>query len=380
MKKQLTSMRSISFISDAIYPYHIGGKEVRLHQVSTGLVRRGQKVHIYTMKWWDGKEKQITREGVTLHAICKNYPLYKGKRRSIVQGLMFGLACFKLMFIPLDIIDVDHMPYFPLFSLHIIAKLRHKKLFATWHEFWGKDYWQEYLGKPGILAYYLELLTTRVSNTILAVSDLTANRLKHLARAKQQIQVINNGIDYSLISSVQPAKQTSDVIYCGRLLKHKNVDVLLQAVALLGSNNPNIRCQIIGDGPELANLMTLSAKLNLTKNVVFSGFLAENREVYAAMKASRVFVLPSSREGFGISVIEANACGLAVVTTSHPDNAASGLINQQNGRVCELSPEAIAVAIASLIDKPLTKAAVIRSSQRYSWDNIIDQLAKVYTS
>ena len=78
----------------------------------------------------------------------------------------------------------------------------------------------------------------------------------------------------------------------------------------------------------------LTKQLNLTKNIIFKGFVKENKDVLALMKSSKVFVLPSTREGFGISIIEANACGIPAITINHKDNASKDLIQEnKNGYV-----------------------------------------------
>ncbi|WP_234394461.1 glycosyltransferase [Thermococcus piezophilus] len=92
---------------------------------------------------------------------------------------------------------------------------------------------------------------------------------------------------------------------------------------------PDVRAIVVGDGPERERLMMMAKALNLKKNVVFTGFLPYER-VIALMKASKVFVLPSRREGFGMVVLEAMASGLPVVTLNTPMNAARFLV--ENGR------------------------------------------------
>lgn len=68
------------------------------------------------------------------------------------------------------------------------------------------------------------------------------------------------------------------------------------------------------------------------------------------MKSARMLVLPSIREGFGLVAIEANACGIPVVTTSHPENAARDLIRDgHNGLLCEATAEDIAEKIQTIL-------------------------------
>jgi len=141
----------IAFVSDAIYPYNKGGKEKRLFEVATRLARKGYEIDLYCMNWWHGSRDRV-ENGVHLHAISKYYPLYSGGRRSIVQALMFGLACFKLIRKDFDVIDVDHVPYFVLFSTKVVCILKRIKLITSWHEVWGREYWREYLGGLGNIA------------------------------------------------------------------------------------------------------------------------------------------------------------------------------------------------------------------------------------
>src|SRR6266704_2206777 len=143
----------IAFVSDAVLPFHKGGKETRMYHLAQELVQMGQDVRIYTMKWWDGADTYV-HEGMTFYALCRLHPLYVGKRRSIKEGVLFGLSCFKMMRYRFDVIETDHMPYFPLFSTKIVSLLKRKPLFATWHEVVGLKAWREYMGfAGGTLAY-----------------------------------------------------------------------------------------------------------------------------------------------------------------------------------------------------------------------------------
>src|SRR6185312_885051 len=110
----------IAFVSDTVYPYFKGGKENRLYGLSTHLAALGHEVHIYTMHWWQGPETVRLEDGVYLHAICRKYELYHGDRRSILEGTAFGLACLKLITVQADVIDVDQMPFFPVFSAWLV--------------------------------------------------------------------------------------------------------------------------------------------------------------------------------------------------------------------------------------------------------------------
>jgi glycosyltransferase involved in cell wall biosynthesis len=371
----------VAFVSDAIYPYNQGGKEKRIFEVATRLGKKGYDIHLYCMKWWEGSRDK-RENGIHLHAICKQYSLYSGKRRSMIQALMFGLACLKLIKEDFDIAEVDHMPFFPLFSLKFVGLLRRKRIIATWHEVWGKDYWQEYLGWKGIFGYLVEKLSVLMPNEIISVSKYTTNKLKNNLKCKKKIYTIPNGNDFKKIQKIKPARKKTDVIFAGRLLSNKNVDVLIKSIQLIKERKLKIKCLIIGDGPEKKNLEALTKKLNLEKNIKFLGFLENHDDIYALMKSSKVFVLPSTREGFGIVVIEANACGIPVITISHKNNAARDLIEEgRNGFICQLSEEEIAKRIIRILKNSSyrkMKKACMDLAKKYDWDKIIDEIEEVY--
>ena len=98
------------------------------------------------------------------------------------------------------------------------------------------------------------------------------------------------------------------------------------------------------------------------------------------MKSSNVLVLPSVREGFGIVVIESNACGIPVVVVDHEMNAAKDLVHEGvNGYKATLSPEDISdKIIKSIENKDKMKTSCIDSSKGYDWNKIVDDLEKVY--
>jgi glycosyltransferase involved in cell wall biosynthesis len=98
------------------------------------------------------------------------------------------------------------------------------------------------------------------------------------------------------------------------------------------------------------------------------------------MKSSKVFVLPSTREGFGIVVIEASACGITVITVNHKDNAARDLIVEgKNGFVCQLNEEEIAKRILKILinnsGREMQKVCM-DLAKKYDWDKIVDEIER----
>ena len=250
----------------------------------------------------------------------------------------------------------------------------------TWHEVWD-DYWYEYLGKKGVFGKVVEKMTTHLTDKIIAVSERTKKDLERIGvGVREEIRIIPNGTDFGKIGRIKASDEESNVIFAGRLIKEKNVDVLIKTVNLVKKEIPDVKCMIIGDGPEKRTLEKLAYDLGLENNLEFTGFLDDYDEVIAYMKLSKVFVLPSTREGFGIVALEANACGLPVVTVNHKMNAACDFIaNGETGFICALSEVDIAEKILRGLNRRRDmKRICIESAKRHDWDNIVNTTEKVY--
>lgn len=370
----------IVFVSDGVYPYMKGGKEKRLYELSTRLVSMGYDVHIYTMKWWDEPSDTHIVDGVTMHAICNYHRMYVRNRRSIAEGIIFGLSCLKLLRVRFDVLDVDHMPFFPILSLWMVCTLRRRKFFGTWHEALSKKDWLDYMGPSGIIASAIERLSVRLPHVITAASAHTKDLLASVHGRAQGVSLVASGIDAKLIKSVKPADTNCDVLYVGRLVRHKNIDVLLEAVAILASKKPDFKALIIGDGPERPNLEAWAITQGLEHTITFLDPLSSAAEVYAYMKAAKSFCLPSSREGFSIATLEALGCGTPVVTSDIPANAARHLIQHgKNGHIVPCQPEALAEAIQQWTSAN-NKPDIAKMVAQYDWQQLAHKQIKVYTS
>ena len=370
---------NISFVSDSIYPYNKGGKEKRLYELSTRLAAIGHEVHIYTMHWWKSDEKSRVEDGVHLHAISNYHDMYSGQRRSIKEGILFGLACFKLLTVKFDVLDVDHMPFFPVFSAWVVCVLRRKRLYATWHEALTRKDWTAYMGAAGNIAFLIERLSIHLPYRVIAASSHTHKLIQSELKRSKRVSMVPSGIDTKLINSIKPARVKCDVLYTGRLVKDKNVDLLIKTIQIVAIKHPNIQCNIIGHGVEKPRLTKLIKELRLSDNVRMLNPLSRAEDVYAYMKSAKVFCLPSSREGFGIVALEALTCGTPVITIDSPANAAKDLIlNSVNGSVVALNPKAISEAILYWIDRPSRIYFPTQHYLKYSWNNLANELVKVY--
>lgn len=343
---------SIAVVTDAIHPYHRGGKEIRYFELLPRLAEFCD-VRVYTMHWWPEKSRTRVEGGIEYRAICPKFALYNKARRSMFEALVFACACVRLLAARFDILEADHMPYLQLFVLKMVAKLRRRPFVVTWNEVWGREYWNEYLGRPfGAIAWKIERAAMSLPDEIIAVSVGTAERLRRFVGDKFPIRVVPNAVDLQLIRQVPPAALEGplEILFVGRLLKHKGLELLIDAVGMIHSEGP-LHVAIVGSGPERLNIEHQVANANSEHVFQLRSDIHSQVEVFALMKAAEVFVFPSVREGFGIAALEALACGTRVITTSHSENHARHLVARSDrGYLTEPTAEALAVAIKTALD------------------------------
>jgi len=235
----------IALIYDMIYPYTIGGAEVRNYSLAKRLIEQGHEVHLYGVKLWKGPAI-IKKDGIFIHGICHYTQKYNFKgNRSIFEPIKFSFYVFKsLIKEKFDIIDCSAFPYFPAFSCKLYSILRNTPLVITWHEVW-MDYWYEYLGWIGVFGIVIEKIVSKLTKNIVSVSNKTKNNLVKLGVNKKHISVVYNWVDIKEIEAIKKSKEEFDIIYAGRLMKHKNIDILIKSVYLAKKEFPEIKVFLV---------------------------------------------------------------------------------------------------------------------------------------
>jgi glycosyltransferase involved in cell wall biosynthesis len=234
-----------------------------------------------------------------------------------------------------------------------VAKLKRIPLTVTWHEVWGRNYWQEYAPQIARLAAICEKLTMRLPDRIIANSDFTASRLRSFGVADNRLSVIENKLDFNFIKEATTDLAGFDILYAGRLIAHKRVEILIEAMEILTRKHTNLHLGIIGDGPESNKLKQITHDAKLDGNITFLGEISNHQDVLGVMKKSSIFVSASEREGYGQSVLEALYLGLYVIVADNPNNAAATFVrNYPNGIVLKGNkPSLYAQSIEDLLTK-----------------------------
>lgn len=370
----------LALVSDAVLPFHHGGKETRHDAIMQRLAKVGVNVEIHTMHWWD-TPGPLDRGAVRFRSLCKHRSLYNNGCRSLTQATIFALSGARMLFRRFDVMEADAVPIVQIFILRLVTWIRRRPLVTTWHEVWGRTYWADYLGRLGLLAAVLEWIAIRLPDRIVCPSDETAARIRKL-RGARNVVVVPNGIDIAAIDAIRGDGVECDFLYVGRLVAHKNMDAVLHAIAQSRIQGSPMSLRVIGIGPEEVRLRRLTDDLGISDLVRFDGRMETSAEVIAAMKSAKAFISLSSREGFGIAVLEALASGLPVVALDHPNNHARSLIDHTNGTlVRDLAPASVvSVLTGVLAGRSEMGAAAHRSAAKFDWPAIADQMLKVYSS
>ncbi|PSP90550.1 glycosyltransferase family 1 protein [Halobacteriales archaeon QS_4_69_34] len=363
----------IAFIYDAVWPWKTGGIQKRVWELSRRLAT-DHDVHWYGLDFWGGPAV-IEREGVTLHGVGPAQNLYVDGRRSITEALSFAARLVRpLRRESFDVIDCQAFPYFPVFASGYGALGNGTQLCLTWHEVWD-DYWFEYLGRKGIFGKTVERLCSYPPDVHIAVSERTGSDVRGLGIGG--VEVLPNGITMSEIESAPPADREVDVLFVGRFIDAKNVPLLVRTIDELQCSIPDIECVLVGEGPERESIEQLVAERDLEESIDILPFRESYEAVLGLMEAADVFVSTSRREGFGITALEALACGTPVVTIAHPHNAVQELVDSGTGVVCDPTVDGLCRGLLRARDD-IDGSACIAAARKYEWDRIAERAEALY--
>jgi glycosyltransferase involved in cell wall biosynthesis len=168
-----------------------------------------------------------------------------------------------------------------------------------------------------------------------------------------------------------PVKRGNVILYMGRIKRYKGLDMILEGAAALKPGFPDLRLKIAGSGDDVPRLKEKAEALGMAAWTEFLGFVTEARKVELYGEA-RVAVNSSLKEGWGLTSIEANACGTPVVATDVP-----GLCDSvRDGETGFLVPfgdaKAFAEAVRRILSDPAGAAAMREKgldwAARHTWE------------
>jgi glycosyltransferase involved in cell wall biosynthesis len=346
---------------DLTHPW-AGGAEIFLYQVARRWVRLGHHV-----TWFCGRyasqpaSEQI--EGIEIIRRGGVFSVY-------LHAALCYLSRLRRQF---DVIfdSANGIPFFtPMFSatprILMVHHIHHEVFFRElpWH--------LAHLGNA-LERYLMPLLYRRTS--VVTVSESSRRALIRIGVPPAQISILYNAVDHTNYRP-GPKSETPLMLYVGRLRHYKSVDVAIRALPEVLCALPNLRFSIVGSGLAEASLRALVQELGLTDHIQFHGYVSDTEKIRLLQQA-HVAVNTSMKEGWGLTVLEANACGTPVIAANVP-----GLRDSvQNGKTGLLvpygNPEALAESLRALLmdhdRREQMRQNALAWAARFDWDQTAQQ-------
>lgn len=344
-----------------------GGAEVYLQEVFRRIVSRGHAVTQLAVRFPGSSETeaidgiQVIRFG---GAQTFNFAVWR-RLNGILKHGNYDIV----------IDDLNKIPFYsPWFC--------DKPVLALMMHLFRKSIFTEVPFPFAAYVYLTESLIPRCyKNNIFAVLSPSSKRdLLAFGIRDEKLTVIPPGTDTDRFRPDWSRKSRNLVLHVGRLKRYKSTDHLLEAARRLADKGREFRVKIVGDGDDLPRLKELSAKFGLQGVVEFTGFIPEEAKV-ALYQEAAVLVENSIKEGWGLIVMEANACGTPVVSARSP-GLVDAVSDGETGFLYDYGdvPQ-LAERIAQLLDSTDRQREMGRKgvawARKYSWDGATDAMLEV---
>jgi glycosyltransferase involved in cell wall biosynthesis len=342
---------------DRLNPF-AGGAEVHLHEIFSRIASWGHSVTLLA-SGFPGAEQEATIDGI--------HVIRKGMRNTFNFFVPVALKeITQRKRIDVLVEDLNKIPFFtPLYmNIPTVAILLHR---------FGRSIFKETLFPFAMYVYIAESLVPIIYRDIPfdVISESTEKDLVLSGIRKERIFVHHCGIDTERYRKGRREKIPFLVTFMGRIKRYKSIEHLLYAVPALLPDFPQLKVMVVGDGDDLSHLKRLASSLGIHDRIGFTGFVSEADKV-RILQESEIVVNTSSKEGWGLTVIESNACGTPVVAADSPglrDSVRDGFngILYPYGDVESLSSTIKRLFKDRELLSKLTKNAY-EWSRRFNWD------------
>ncbi len=341
-----------------------GGAEVHLHEVFERIAARGHNVTLFC-HYFEGAEREEMRNGIRI--------IRKGGR-SLFNFTVFTEYMKRFRNDDYDVVidDVNKIPFYtPLFCREPVQ--------GVTHHLFGKSIFLETIFPFAAYVYLAERLIKPIYRKVHFIigSPSTSNEYLEWGFPEDQVSVVNYCVNKDIYYPDESNNYDDNRIgYFGRLKKYKSVDHLIQAMDVLREQYPKLKLDIIGDGDDKSRLEALTTELNLNDRITFHGFIDEKEKAPLLQKMNFV-VNTSSKEGWGLTVVEANACGAPVVAANVP-GLRDSVVDAETGLLYEFGNiDDLTAKMRTFLDSSETRNAFRRNAlawaDKFDWEKAADE-------
>lgn len=356
---------------DPSHPW-AGGAEVFLYELAKRWAAGGHDV-----TWYSGRHPSQEKSG-------RNHGLRYMRRGGFFSVYLFAPIIYLMKILGHFDVIIDSANGIPFFS-PLYSKTPKVALVHHIHE---QVFYCELPRFLANIAAFIELTASPLiyKNTqFITVSDSSRRALVDIGVAEEKIELVFNGVDCDIY---QPGRKSDTplLVYLGRLRYYKSVDTAIRALPQLIHSHPDIKFCIAGSGPAKEDLQKLASEIGVLERVQFLGHVSEKDKVTLLQKA-HVVVNPSLKEGWGLTVLEANACGTPVVGADVP-GLRDSICHDKTGLLVPHGDHcSLAMAVDRLLGDPnqrqMMGAAARDWALKFDWDvsalkgmTILEQVVK----
>ena len=351
-----------------------GGAEIHLHEIFGRLAGWGHDVTLLA-SGWPGAEATAVADGMRIVRAGSRYTFPLHARRAFRKLAACGF----------DVIveDINKLPLFtPLWSATpVVALVPH--LFGT------TAFQQEAFPIASTVWLAERMMPFAYGDVPFEViSESTADDLVSRGFERDKITVSYPGIDHD-ICSPWPAGSTAGraaepvIAYLGRLQRYKGIDTVLRAIAALHGQGLTVRFVIAGRGDDRKRLESVTEQLGIEALVDFRGYISESDKI-ELLRTVWANVYPSPKEGWGITSIEAAACGTPTLASDAPGLRESVINGETGYLIPHGDPAAWAAGVRRLCEDSERRAAMgqaaVRHAARFTWEKTARQTEALLVS
>lgn len=328
------------------------------------LASRGHEVTVVASGWKGASAREVV-DGMEVHRVGGRYTYLTAAPAYYRRELAASAA---------DVLveDLNKVPLFsPLWAREPVVLLV--------HHLFGSTAFAEASLPLATATWVLERPLGRIYGDVPteAVSPSTARDLEARGFRPERIEVIPNGVELERFrpDPAEPRLAEPTVLYLGRLKRYKGIDLVIRAVALLRGRGIIVRFLIAGRGDYEPDLRRLVEELDLGGQVELLGFVDEEEKI-RLFRRVWAHVLTSEKEGWGLTNLEAGACGTPTIGSDAP-GVRDSVVHEETGL---LVPQGDVEALAEALERVVTDAGLRRRlgegarafAQRFSWERAAD--------